>query len=74
MTTTRDGQINNNTPALHIAFELGVSRWQLAFTIGMGQSARLRSVAALIERRFCADYQGQAAVWFIGQRAGAELL
>jgi transposase len=31
---------------LHLAFELGWSQWKLAFTIGHGQPARLRTVAA----------------------------
>jgi transposase len=31
---------------LHLAFELGWSQWKLAFTIGHGQPARLRTIAA----------------------------
>jgi len=31
---------------LHLAFELGWSQWKLAFTIGQGQKARLRSMRA----------------------------
>jgi hypothetical protein len=31
---------------LHLAFELGWSEWKLAFTIGHGQPARLRTMRA----------------------------
>jgi transposase len=39
---------NGSTPCavLHLAFELGWSRWKLAFTIGQGQKARQRSMPA----------------------------
>jgi transposase len=39
---------NLTTPgvALHLAFELGWTRWKLAFTVGQGQKARQRSMPA----------------------------
>jgi transposase len=46
MTTTRNVQGIDRGPVLHVAFELGLGQWKLAFTIGMGQAPRLRSVAA----------------------------
>jgi transposase len=46
MTATREAQVTTNTARLHLAFELGWSQWKLAFTIGHGQPARLRTVAA----------------------------
>jgi transposase len=46
MTTTRQDQVSNNGPVLHVAFELGLMQWKLAFTIGLAQAPRLRSVAA----------------------------
>jgi transposase len=33
-------------PVLHLAFELGNAGWKLAFSTGMGQAPRLRSIAA----------------------------
>jgi hypothetical protein len=33
-------------PTLYVAFELGETSWKLAFTTGMGQRPRLRTVAA----------------------------
>jgi len=46
MTVTRNVQTITNGPCLHLAFELSWSQWKLAFTIGHGQPARLRTVAA----------------------------
>src|SRR5215472_10631628 len=46
MTATRDVQSTTSVPRLHLAFELSWNQWKLAFTIGHGQPARLRSVAA----------------------------
>src|SRR5262249_39884260 len=46
MTATRDGQSTTSVPRLHLAFELSWSQWKLAFTIGHGQPARLRTIAA----------------------------
>src|SRR5215813_6810283 len=46
MTATRDGQSTTSVPRLHLAFELSWSQWKLAFTIGHGQPARLRTLAA----------------------------
>src|SRR5262249_23476401 len=33
-------------PVLYLAFELGWTSWNLAFTVGAGQKPRLRSIAA----------------------------
>jgi transposase len=44
MTATHSSKINTNTGVLYLAFELGETEWKLAFTIGMGQKPRLRSM------------------------------
>ncbi|MBI1831278.1 MAG: hypothetical protein HYR84_07510 [Planctomycetes bacterium] len=46
MTTTREGQDIKSTVALHLAFELGLGQWKLAFTVGLGQAPRLETVMA----------------------------
>jgi transposase len=46
MTTTREEQGSMNGVVLHLAFELGLGRWKLALTVGLGQAPRLRSVPA----------------------------
>jgi transposase len=46
MTATRDVEITTTRARLHLAFELSWSQWKLAFTIGHGQPARLRTIAA----------------------------
>jgi transposase len=46
MTATRGVQGTKNGPRLHVAFELSWNQWKLAFTVGHGQPARLRSIAA----------------------------
>jgi len=46
MTATHEAQVTTTGARLHLAFELGWSQWQLAFTIGHGQAARLRTLAA----------------------------
>ena len=46
MTANRASELTTRGVRLHLAFELGWNAWQLAFTIGHGQPARLRSVAA----------------------------
>src|SRR6516225_4254228 len=46
MTATRDVQTTTSGPRLHLAFELSWCQWKLAFTIGHGQPARLRTVGA----------------------------
>jgi transposase len=42
MTATLSDNCSSKTPALYLAFELSWSEWKLAFTIGHGQSPRLR--------------------------------
>jgi transposase len=37
----------SNTPVLYLALELGASSWKLAFTVGLGQKPRLKTVTAL---------------------------
>lgn len=44
--TTRDFEITANASTLFVAFELGESSWKLAFTTGMGQRPRQRTVVA----------------------------
>ena len=46
MTAARDVQSTTGVPCLHMAFELSWGQWKLAFTIGHGQPARLRTLAA----------------------------
>jgi hypothetical protein len=46
MTATRDVQSSTSGTRLHLAFELSWCQWKLAFTIGHGQPARLRTIAA----------------------------
>jgi len=46
MTTTRDQQSTPSAIRLHLAFDLGWTEWKLAFTIGHGQSPRLRTIRA----------------------------
>jgi transposase len=46
MTATHQSKITTNSGVLYLAFELGEREWKLAFTIGMGQKPRLRSMPA----------------------------
>jgi transposase len=46
MTAIHDMNCTTSSVRLHLAFELGWSQWKLAFTIGHGQPARLRTIAA----------------------------
>jgi transposase len=46
MTATHNSNVNSQTGVLYLAFELGDSDWTLAFTIGLGQKPRLRSMPA----------------------------
>jgi len=46
MTATRNPKLTSQSDALYLAFELGETHWKLAFTIGMGQKPRLRSMPA----------------------------
>lgn len=49
MTTTAATRAEQSTtpePVLHLAFELGQTRWKLGFTTGLGQRPRERTIAA----------------------------
>jgi transposase len=46
MTATHIGNVTTKTNILYLAFELGETDWKLAFTIGVGQKPRLRSMPA----------------------------
>lgn len=47
ITETAQGTLTNqNHAALYLAFELGQTQWKLGFTIGFGQSPRIRTIAA----------------------------
>src|SRR6266481_6442291 len=46
MTATHNVHSITQGPRLHLAFELSWNQWKLAFTIGHGQPARLRTLAA----------------------------
>jgi len=35
-----------SSPTLYLAFELGKKQWRLAFTVGLGQPPRERTIAA----------------------------
>jgi transposase len=44
--TTRPREFKGIPEVLYLAFELGRKEWKLAFTVGQGEKARLRSLAA----------------------------
>jgi transposase len=44
MTATHNHKVTTGTDVLYLAFELGETEWKLAFTIGVGQKPRLRSM------------------------------
>ena len=44
--TTRHFETTASTPTLFVSFELGESSWKLAFTTGMGQRSRERTMGA----------------------------
>src|SRR5215469_5349594 len=46
MTATHNCQVTTGADVLYLAFELGETQWKLAFTIGVGQKPRLRSMPA----------------------------
>ena len=46
MTATHNRNVTTTTDVLYLAFELGDTDWKLAFTIGLGQKPRLRSMPA----------------------------
>lgn len=46
MTATHEVHPSKTATRLYLAFELGWSQWKLAFTVGHGQPARLRTIAA----------------------------
>ena len=47
MTATHDGiPTISTTPVLYLSLELGQKNWKLAFTVGLGQKPRLRTIAA----------------------------
>jgi transposase len=46
MTATHNSNVTPKTDVLYLAFELGDTDWKLAFTIGLGQKPRLRSMPA----------------------------
>jgi transposase len=46
MTATHNCPVTTGADVLYLAFELGETQWKLAFTIGVGQKPRLRSMPA----------------------------
>jgi transposase len=46
MAATHKSNLTTRTDVLYLAFELGETDWKLAFTIGLGQKPRLRSMPA----------------------------
>ncbi len=46
MTATHMSNVTTQTGVLYLAFELGDKDWKVAFTIGLGQKPRLRSMKA----------------------------
>jgi transposase len=46
MTTTHNSKMTTTTDVLYLAFELGEKEWKLAFTVGVAQKPRLRSMPA----------------------------
>jgi transposase len=49
--TAAHSKFTTSSNVLYLAFELGETEWKLAFTIGMGQKPRLRSMPARDRRR-----------------------
>ena len=45
-TATRNSDLNAVKPCLYMALELGDKKWDLAFTVGLGQKARIRRIEA----------------------------
>ena len=45
-------------PVLYFSLELGSKNWKLAFTVGLGQKPRLRTIAAAGHRRPPAGRKG----------------
>ena len=43
---TRNNNYKQNEQALYLAFELGATKWELAFSVGLGQKPRRRSIEA----------------------------
>jgi transposase len=46
MTAAFTGKPSTGGSVLHLAFELGWTHWKLAFTVGLGQPPRVRTIAA----------------------------
>jgi transposase len=44
--TTRQREFKGSPEVLYLAFDLGRKEWKLAFTVGRGEKARLRTLAA----------------------------
>jgi hypothetical protein len=44
--TTRSNQYSENQPVLFLAFELGATKWDLGFSIGLGQKPRRKTIEA----------------------------
>src|SRR4051812_46840370 len=59
-------------PVLYLAFELGWNSWKLAFTVGLGQRPRLRTIAARCLHALQAEIQ--AAETRFGLPADAPVL
>ena len=47
MSTTRQLDCSTVAPSLYVALELGLGKWKCAFTVGLGQKPRVRSIEAL---------------------------
>jgi hypothetical protein len=45
MSATRKFQFTEGSAVLYMAMDLGVRSWTLAFTVGMGQSPRIRKIS-----------------------------
>ena len=75
MTATHNCKVTTRTDVLYLAFELGETQWKLAFTIGVGQKPRLRSMPARDLPRLQEEIAKAKKRFQLPQRCtGAELL
>ena len=58
--THRHDLTTKPSPVLYLALELGWKTWKLAFTVGLGQKARLRTIPARdLDAAIRRDQEGQ---------------
>ncbi len=70
--TTHSGQYITTGPDLYLAFELGLKTWKLGFTIGLGQRARLRTIAARDLEALQTEIQGAKKRFHLPETAAVQ--